>query len=159
MRTTRVMCAAFLISAMFGGSLNGSSVTEDTVDISVAVFKHLMAGATNFKVFCLVVDSVDPSDDLLARFGQVSGGQRILPNSNCTAGEEAERDGVKERESQTRAMVLAILTDSLVWKDAETVEIAGGYYRSARNAAKYIFTVKKRGVEWVVASEQLEWIA
>ncbi len=56
-------------------------------------------------------------------------------------------------------MVLAILTDSLVWKDAETVEIAGGYYRSARNAAKYIFTVKKRGVEWVVASEQLEWIA
>jgi hypothetical protein len=125
----------------------------------VAVFTYQMEHFENDVIFCLAVDQGDPKSYFLARFRDTGKIRRVLPKSQCTSGEEVEREGVKEIVTSKSAVVLGMFTDSIVWKNAAAVEVPATYYSSGLSAAKYIYTVSKKGNRWVVVGERLKWIS
>jgi hypothetical protein len=146
-----------LILAMHVDISSGATASE-TADIAEAVFTQQIKYSENLAIFCLAIDHADPSLDFLARFNNIGGGKRALPMSGCISGDEVEREGIKEISSQKPAVLLVVSTDSIVWKDALTVEISGGYCTSNKSAAMYVYTVKKKDEKWVVARERLKFI-
>jgi hypothetical protein len=131
---------------------------SERLNVLEAVFRHQFdhnasASRRNVDYFFLGLGrNEDPPADLLARFtGETP---QVLPMSMS---EVSRSEGVKHRERGGRGLIFRIW--SLRWVDDDTAIAEGGYFEGNLSASGNTYRVERRGGQWTVTADRLNWIA